>query len=834
MKKIKPIVITLVLLTSLFSFGYWLKCQKGMDLVKSFHLSAFSLLQPLQNNPNITHHIVLAAEVEYLLNDSFKSEVSKDNWSKLWMREENKVRQGYDLKGMDKSRCLLIKSSSKKDWSYWHNKLVQVEERDIFNFEGFVKTSGEKIRATLGVVLYDKDKKVVQWNYAREDVGRTEGWVKLVRRFMVPKEIEYIKFGLTGAGVGKSWFDNIKFQKEEKSIVSGKNLKSHYFLENALLRYSLNVQEGIISALDKRINKEWMASRVLDRFFILKANKTNTSQMDLKIIDRESLQQYKIAVILNRDLAEIDYEIEQLGSEKFEQLEFPPVFTLEDNMQLVVPLQEGMLIPGDFPVEDFPWRLRYFGWQLSMPFIGVVDGESGWIEIVETPNDFEIVKDKDKDGKLLIKNRWISQMGVFGYNRHIKYCFFDKGGYAAMAKRYRQYAKDKGLFKSLKEKNAARKGNISKLVGAVNVWYWGLDERNLAKDMVEAGIKKALFSNTDKWSIKKIDSYGFLTSKYDIYQDVWPPIYHDVTHRHDGWPEDLVLDKDGNWIRGWTIKKGLKEYPGGVICSIRGLKRAQKEIPKDLKDKPYTARFIDTTTCSPWRECYHPEHPTTRSEDVKYKMELLKFCSEDMHLVSGSENGVDCAVPYCDYFEGMMSIGIGRLPGSGRNVAKVKYERPTGKFFKYQVGEKYRVPLWELVYGDCVVSTWYWGDSSNRIPEVWYKRDLFNILYGNMPLWAIRDWEHWKKYRSRFIESYNNVCPVFEKVGFEEMLSHKFVSDDRTVQETRFSGDIRVVVNFGDKEYVLKNPEYILPTKGFVVFEKGSVCKMGICSIPES
>lgn len=828
MKKIKLIVITLIIATPIFLLSYWFKCQEGIDLVKPFHLSSYLQAQSLQKNPNA---IIFAGETGILLDENFEREKSVNNWSELWMREKGKVTQGYALEGVENSWCLLIESKSKKDWSYWHNKLIQVKEGNIFNFEGFVKTDGKEIRASLSVVLYDKDKEVVQWSYAKESVGKTNGWVKISRRFMVPREIKYIKFGLTGAGVGKSWFDNIKFQKEEKGIIVDKSLKSKYFLENALLRYDLNVGKGIISVLDKRIHKEWVAFNILNNLTILEVNEIDSSRLNLNIIDQESLQQYKIIITLAQNLAEVDYEIEQVGSEKFDKLEFPPMFALKDNMQFVVPLQEGMLLPRDFPIGDFPRRLRYGGgW--PMAFIGVVDGESGWMEIVETPNDFEIRRDKDKDGHLLLKNRWISEKEKFGYKRRIKYCFFDKGGYVAMAKRYRQYVRGKGLFKTLREKNNRRNGNISNLVGAVNVWYWGVDVGDLANDMAKSGIKKALISNTDKWNIKKINKLGFLTSRYDIYQDVWPPIHHDITHRHDGWPEDLVLDKDGNWIKGWIIKKGLKEYVGGVICSIRGLDRAKREIPNDLKDKPYSARFIDTTTASPWKECYSDEHPTTRSEDIKYKMELLKFCSEDMGLVTGSENGVGYAVPYIDYFEGMLSIVIGRLPGSGRNVAKVKYEKPTEKFLKYQVGERYRIPLWELVYHDCVVSTWYWGDSSNRIPEVWDRRDLFNILYGNMPLWAIRDWQHWKEYKERFIESYNNVSPVFERVGFEEMLSHRFVSDDRAVQETRFAGDIRVVVNFGQKKFMLKAPEYKLPSKGYVVFEKGRIWKEGVCTVP--
>lgn len=831
MNIIKKVLLALLLIPSLFFMSDCFKFQGGLDLLKLVHFRDFLSIYRLINKCD---HVVYGAEVKKeLLEDSFELPENANVWSKLWMRENGKVTQGYSLEGLNNSGCLFIENTGEADWAYPQNTLVKVKAGEIFNFEGFIKTEGKKISATMGVVLYDKDKKLLQWEYVKETVTKPGEWVKVMRRFAVPKESEYIMFRIIGEGAGKTWFDNITFRKEAESIIINKNLKPLYSLENDFLRYKFNIQEGVISVLDKRINKEWTSSNALNHLIIADVLEANERQINLVLIDTELLQRHRVSINLVQGLPEIEYEIDTENNEKFSKLEFPPIFALRDTMQFVVPLQEGMLIPRDFPFNDFPGQLRYFGWELSMAFIGVIDGEMGWMEIVETPNDFEVAKVKDEEGKLFLKNRWIPEKGAFGYKRRIKYCFFDKGSYVAIAKRYREYADGKGLLQTLLEKDSKRNGNISKLIGAVNVWYWGLEKFDLANEMKKAGVQKVLFAEADKWSIKKINKLGFLTSKYDIYQDVWPPIYREITANHVGWPEDLVLDQDGNRIKGWSIIKNEKEYPGGVNCSIPILPRLKKDITNDLKNSPYNTRFIDTVTCTPWRECYNPKHPTTRGDDIRYKMESLEFCSNDMHLVTGSENGVDCAVPYCDYFEGMMSICIGRAPGTGRDVAKVSYVKPTENFLKYQVGEKYRIPLWELVYGDCVVSTAFWGDSSNRIPEVWDKRDLFNILYGNMPLWAIRDWKHWEKYKDRFIECYKNVSPVFEKVGFEEMLTHRFISGDRNVHETTFSNNIKIIVNFGDNDFQLNDQNYLLPKKGFVVFEKNKIYKNGICTVPQ-
>ena len=51
----------------------------------------------------------------------------------------------------------------------------------------------------------------------------------------------------------------------------------------------------------------------------------------------------------------------------------------------------------------------------------------------------------------------------------------------------------------------------------------------------------------------------------------------------------------------------------------------------------------------------------------------------------------------------------------------------------------------------------------------------------------------------RILQTYRNVCGVLEKIGGSEMLSHRFVTPDRQVQETRFANGWNVLVNF-DKQ----------------------------------
>jgi hypothetical protein len=64
--------------------------------------------------------------------------------------------------------------------------------------------------------------------------------------------------------------------------------------------------------------------------------------------------------------------------------------------------------------------------------------------------------------------------------------FFDKGGYVAQAKCYREYAKKAGLFKTLEQKKAENP-NVDLLIGAANIWNFEGGKVALCQEMKAAG-----------------------------------------------------------------------------------------------------------------------------------------------------------------------------------------------------------------------------------------------------------------------------------------------------------------------------------------------------------
>jgi len=589
---------------------------------------------------------------------------------------------------------------------------------------------------------------------------------------------------------------------------------------NAAISVTVDTDDGTISVSDKRIAFTWQEKAAA------KGKAANASQVadgiDLTWQPAGGGSDVQVKLRLDGDKPEFTLELSADGERKG-SLDFPHPFVTEPGTYLVVPMNEGISYPVEDQTINTMRLIAYGGHGICMPSWGVTDGERGHMAIIETPDDASM-QIKRLDGKLCVAPSWDPQRGRFGYSRKLRYVFLDKGGHVAICKRYRAYAKETGLLKTLEQKRSENP-NVDLLVGAVNIWSWEKDALSLVREMKALGIERILWSNRASPEVIEAMNQmeGVLTSRYDIYQDLMDPqiVKDKLRGSHPdwtqaGWPQDIMLDEKGQPRPGWGVRgKDGQMYSCGVLCDKQAIKYAQQRVPPELKTHPYRCRFIDTTTASPWRECYHPDHPMTRSESRHWKMELLRYMSETMKLVTGSETGHDAAVPYVHYFEGMLSLGPYRVPDAGRNMGQILEEVPE-RVAKFQVGHKYRLPLWELVYHDCVVSQWYWGDYNNKLPAIWRKRDLFNILYGTAPMFMFNR-QVWEQYKDRFVASYKDICPIIRAVGYAEMTDHRFLTADRNVQQTTFANDVTITVNFGDKPYRLSDGGEIGPMSYRVV-----------------
>ena len=760
-----------------------------------------------------TAALAMSGHAAIITNGGFESGLA--GWRPLWTRDANAGTLMVDRAAFHTGRnSARIEHRGVNDWSLEPERRVPVQVGEIFELEAWVKLESRGASVTLCVATYDAQGRAVDWSYGERSPHDTVNWQPVRTRFIVPPGVTQIQPRLIGHGPLVTWVDD--YALERTGSVSGMrpdNFPVSLAITNAALEVWLNTSNATLGVLDRRSGNRF-EQEPASSDVILTGASVQRGRLQLKLFHVASGQEIAGTIRLQNDLPEVTFELAAQG-ELPNLLRFPHPFASHPGEYLVVPMNEGI----SYPVEDPAIRpfslVAYGGHGICMAFWGATDGARGHMAIIETPDDASIRVDRHA-GLLAIAPQWDAQRGQFGYTRRLRYVFFERGGHVAIAKRYRTYAQQTGLLKTLEQKRRENP-NVDLLIGAVNVWCWDRDAVGVVKELQAAGIERILWSAAaSPEKLKAINDLGVLTSRYDIYQDVMDPANFPMLNgRHsdwvtEAWPADIIRKANGDWLRGWGVKgKQGEQFYCGVICDQRAPEYAAQRIPAELATHPYRCRFIDTTTAAPWHECYQTNHPMTRTESRQWKMKLLDYVSRDSKLVTGCETGHDDAVPFLHYFEGMMSLGPYRVPDSGRDMARIWTNAPES-VVKFQLGHSYRLPLWELVYHDCVVAQWYWGDYNNKLPMLWDKRDLFNVLYATPPMFMFSRTQ-WQDNRARFVQSYRNTCPTIRRVGYSELTDHRFLTANRDVQQTVFASGVTVTVNFGPTAFKLADGTVLEP-----------------------
>jgi hypothetical protein len=749
------------------------------------------------------------ADDNLLVNGGF--EQGTQGWARAWSRMPS-VKAALDEQICREGKAIRIEHTGAQDWSFAQEKRLAVKPGEIYELSGWLRTQGEG-SAALSVTLYDARQQAVDWSFGRREVRGNSEWRSVQSRFVIPPDGAVVLPRVTGGGVVTAWADSLSLRRVGQiDLAKSQKLPQAITQRNRVLEVTFHPADGTFTLRDLRCGQQW-SQRPEKRCFVIDARAVE-GRIEATLLDAERAENVNVVLRLEGEKPELVVEL--AGKGPMTRMSYPHATVSPAKSWLIMPVNEGI----GYPVDDATLRpMRYHlygGHGLCMAWYGVTDLERGLMMLVETPDD-AAVRVVRQEGRLCLAPEWEPQRGAFGYTRRLRYVAFEHGGYVAMTKRHRAHAKAVGLFKTLAQKRQENP-NVDLLVGAVNVWAFGLEAVKLCREMQSLGIRRILWSAGGKAEqLAQLNAMdGVLTSRYDIYQDCMDPAnFPKLPGKHDswtssGWPKDIMLNAEGDWIRGWRVDNRQGEsFYCGVLCDRLAPDYARRRIAEELKVKPYRCRFIDTTTASPWRECYAPAHPLTRSESKRWKMELLDVVSREFKLVTGCETGHEASVPYLHYFEGMLSLGPYRVADSGRRITELVDEVPE-QVAKFQTGHYYRLPLWELVYHDCTVAQWYWGDYNNKLPKLWDRRDLWNTLYGTPPMFLFER-KFWEQNRERFARSYKMIAPVARATGYREMLTHAWLNEEHSVQQTRFDGGVVVTVNFGHEPYRMANGTVVQP-----------------------
>lgn len=486
----------------------------------------------------------------------------------------------------------------------------------------------------------------------------------------------------------------------------------------------------------------------------------------------------------------------------------------DEGSYTVLPMMQGCIIPNRWPdkVETIGIG-RFYERSAYMPWWGQIDGDTGYIAIVETPWDGGYKLNHPAGGPTILHPVWHPSLGKISYARKLTYTFLTDCDYNCLCKVYRKYLKQKGKLVTLEEK-ALRNPGINELIGSPvihsSIYYHivpksifynrvnpeknddlhTFEERVLQLNRLkQLGVEKA-YLHLDGWGKRGYDNLhpdiippcgkaggwegmkmlsdtcrdlGFLFAIHDQYRD-----YYLDAKTYNG--DQSVHDISGDIPMESTWYGGEQAYLCAFLAPMY-VKRNFETLKKN--DVQLKGAYLDVFSVVELDECFYFEHKMTRRECMEKRIECLEYVRSEGILAS-SEETVDWAVPHMELCHHSPYALFPTLDkGKARGIP---------------------VPLFNLVYHDCMVIPWTLSDRGGwGIPE----NDsgfLHAILNGGAGYLSIEA-------DKCEIDRCQTVCSIQRKVAMKEMLKHEFIDGDMRRQRTTFADGTMIEVDFRDDTF---------------------------------
>jgi hypothetical protein len=452
----------------------------------------------------------------------------------------------------------------------------------------------------------------------------------------------------------------------------------------------------------------------------------------------------------------------------------------------------------------------------SMSWWGFQKGAAAMIVIVETPDDAAYTLSHPPGGPTSMGPVWRPQLGHFAYLRSLRLAFLTKGNYVDLCKRYRRHVMDTGQFVSLQEK-IARSPLVKNLIGAPMAGghvFTNIKPGGPRYDTKDPGKNYRVSTFAEQAArLRKLKADGF--DRMNVSLGGWPNQGYDRQH-----PDGLPPTKEGGGWEGlkaffdacqelgyvcWLHDQYRDYYPDAPSYDAQFAVQEEDSVrpptrfpgtrfhPHDWKEgytpfmnywdggtqaylnnrymlghvqKNYRlmaahgihpqGSYNDVFGYIPPDDDFNPEHPSTRTESMKYRAEVCNWVRHNLGIV-GTEDGADWTVPYVDY----VTSRDNRNAGSGNDDTAVG---------------AIAVPLYELVYHDAVVTTY---SPSN----------LRGFLHGSAPSMPRRE-------PTVDLDRVRQMAALHQRVGLLELTNHEFLDAARTKERTTFADGTTVTVDW--------------------------------------
>ena len=446
-----------------------------------------------------------------------------------------------------------------------------------------------------------------------------------------------------------------------------------------------------------------------------------------------------------------------------------------------------------------------------MRYWAVLGKKSAVSAILEPGFDAALTYSDDGRGPLNYGWVHLPRLGWLDQVRTQRFRFVPSASHVAIARAYRQYAKQEGFFRSLQQK-LEECPSLEKLFGAVLVMVGYLhdseaDYAGVFRKLKQRGVAKAYvypvgyfnlnggdelypgykWINLDQEVLRELDRLGYLYAPWTWLNEILKggPFFQD-------W---LTLARsDGSKSPSWKIGEldWYNSHEGRVLEIL-------KQAAPELRGK-YTAAHFDVLNAGTCLENYG-SWAYDRKMNSQFRNAMFAQFSQHDRVV-GSEQNKDWAIPYKHF-------GTAKLPG------------PYGAQAPF-----WPVPLWQLAFHDAVMTTW-WEHSTYNDPDLGHdfsgkeirRRMLLDILTGDLPsVCPVGRMYGWKKPgnpdREIFVYKYQWDDPVTLRAvdaavevsrfnaahATDDLINHEFLSEDGQQQQAVYASGTQVRIR-------LPNPE---------------------------
>ncbi len=365
-------------------------------------------------------------------------------------------------------------------------------------------------------------------------------------------------------------------------------------------------------------------------------------------------------------------------------------------------------------------------------------------------------------------------------------------------------------------------------------WGDGLSVK-LLEQFAENGLDR-LWLGIDSWqdgfrhptAVAKAKALGYLIGPYDSYHSIHHP------NEQDTWETaqfDLSLYETGGIVNAdGTKSRGFKQK-GYHLSPLVARPYVENRVNGILTQMPsdFNTWFIDCDAYGELFDDYSSLHPATQLDDMNARLARIAWIRDTHNMVVGSEGGAAYAAATLHFAHGMTVPVIGwgdpdmksktspyyiggYWPPEGPAIHIKQVPLKPNYLYRYY-DPRFRLPLYQIVFHDSVVTTNHWGSGSLKFENAIETLALLELLYNVPPLYHLNI-EEFSRHKAWIKRHYAFFSPLHRQIGGKPMTDFEWLSDDRQVQRTEFGDAVEMLANFSSD--VFKYQGLVIPGRSVV------------------